>query len=144
MAVASTASSGSPLPELNPRALHRLHSLFGVVPLGAFLVLHLFAMLRALWGREAFEAVLFGPSRLRLVFEVVLLGLPLLLHVAVGIVLVARPRLDEQRYPGERRLSHLLQRARPVWYVCLVGEINKSLARHLAPQGAQHGQPAYA
>lgn len=67
-------------------------------------------MLRALWGRESFEATLFGSTWLRLVFELVFLGVPLLVHAGVGLALVARPRRDERRYPEARRTSHVLQR----------------------------------
>jgi succinate dehydrogenase / fumarate reductase cytochrome b subunit len=69
----------------------RLFSLTGLVPLGAFLVLHVVLNARAIRGDEAFDAAVSAAHRLpavRLV-EVLLVFAPLLLHAAIGMWLVA-------------------------------------------------------
>jgi len=90
--------------------LRRLHSLFGVVPLGAFVLLHLLAMARAMWGREAFGAVLAHASPGRLMAEAAILGLPMLFHAALGVSIAVRGRSNVRRYPSSANWRHVLVR----------------------------------
>ena len=81
-------SRGGAAPRANP-VLRRLFSLTGVVPLNAFLVLHLFDMWRATQSRSAFESSLLrAPWPLAL--ELVVLWLPLAFHAAYGVRLLLR------------------------------------------------------
>jgi succinate dehydrogenase / fumarate reductase cytochrome b subunit len=91
--------------------LRRLHSLFGVVPLGAFVVLHLLAMARAMWGRGAFAAVLAHVSPGRLMAEAAILGVPLLVHAGLGVSIAVRSRPNVMRYPSNANWRHVLVRA---------------------------------
>jgi succinate dehydrogenase / fumarate reductase cytochrome b subunit len=81
----------------------RIFSLSGLLPLGAFLVLHVVVNARAIRGEEAFDAAVGRLQRvpgLRLV-EVLLVFAPLVLHAAVGLWLVATraPLHEPSPYP---------------------------------------------
>jgi len=87
----------------------RIFSLSGLVPLGAFLVVHVVVNARAIRGEEAFDSAVSALARvpgLRLI-EVVLVFAPLVLHAAVGLWLVAtRASLHEPSpYPRPMALT---------------------------------------
>lgn len=87
----------------------RIFSLSGLVPLGAFLLVHVVVNARAIRGEEAFDAAVSGLARVpgvRLV-EVVFVFAPLVLHAAVGLWLVAtRASLHEPSpYPRPMALA---------------------------------------
>ena len=86
-------------------------SLCGVVPLGVFVVAHLLAMAQALRGSTAFAGALASPSRARWVVEGLLIGVPLVVHAAIGLSLTRRSRPNLGRYPYPRNLAWVLQRA---------------------------------
>ncbi len=71
----------------------RLHSLTGVVPLGAYLVLHLFEASAAVEGRHAFDDAMsgVGDAPITLLLEGLLVLLPLVVHAALGIHLWVKP-----------------------------------------------------
>jgi succinate dehydrogenase / fumarate reductase cytochrome b subunit len=70
----------------------RIHSLTGVLPLGAYLVLHLFEASSAVGGRRAFVDGMSGVGGgSALLFESVLVLLPLAVHIGLGIAIWARP-----------------------------------------------------
>jgi succinate dehydrogenase/fumarate reductase cytochrome b subunit (b558 family) len=71
--------------------LRRLFSLTGVVPLGAFLVLHVVVNARAVRGEQAFarSADLLGRIPALPLVELLFVLLPLALHAAIGLWLVA-------------------------------------------------------
>jgi succinate dehydrogenase cytochrome b subunit len=78
--------------------LARVHSLLGVVPLGAFLVLHLYDNWPALSGREPWvDRQLHVMSR---PWAVALVLVPLGLHALLGAVRFARARRDPRPDPG--------------------------------------------
>jgi len=88
--------------------VRRVHAALGVVPLGVFVVLHLFGMARAMWGRAAFGAVLADATPRRLLAEAVVLGVPLLLHAGLGVSIAARARPNVGRYPSSANWRHVL------------------------------------
>jgi succinate dehydrogenase / fumarate reductase cytochrome b subunit len=81
----------------------RIFSLSGLLPLGAFLVLHVVVNARAIRGEEAFDAAVSLVQRLPFVrlLEVLLIGAPLVLHAALGLWLVATraPLYEASPYP---------------------------------------------
>ncbi len=79
--------------------LRRLHSLTGVFPIGAYLVLHiLFENSFVLAGGESFESLVRGiatiPRAVLLGLEVAFIWTPLLFHGAYGFVRVGQAELD--------------------------------------------------
>jgi len=92
--------------------LRKLHSLSGAVPLGAFLVLHLWTTAHGMNGREAYErAVAASYERpLFVLLEVVFVYVPLLFHAGYGIQLAVSGRPNVNRYPTAKNWGHLMQR----------------------------------
>lgn len=94
--------------------LERLHSLLGALPLGVFVVLHLWTNAHALVGRARFEAHLAWVDGLpgRALLEVVGIALPLLLHAGIGVRLMMEPAVPQAQTGREARdWGAVLQRA---------------------------------
>lgn len=93
-------------------ALRKLHSLTGVVPVGVFLVLHLWSQSAALRGRAAYDAAFARAERLPLqpLLEIVLVLVPLVFHASYGLVLTARSRPTVGRHPTNRNWMYTAQR----------------------------------
>lgn len=90
----------------------RLFGLTGVVPVGAFVVFHLFANARSLAGPAAYDAELAALRRTPLVvwLELFLIVLPLAFHSAYGLASALRGGLNVARYPYARNWLYVLQR----------------------------------
>lgn len=90
----------------------RLFSLTGVVPIGAFLVLHMFTYARALGGRASVEdAVARRMDAPYLLFaEVGLVYLPLVYHAGYGVKIALESRPNVGAYGHSRNWAYLLQR----------------------------------
>ncbi len=92
--------------------LRRLHSLSGVVPLGAFLVEHLWTNAAALGGRARFDAAVAEIQAIPALPLVELFGivLPLFFHAIFGVVLATRGSPNPGAYPFTRNWMYVLQR----------------------------------
>jgi succinate dehydrogenase/fumarate reductase cytochrome b subunit (b558 family) len=89
--------------------LRKLHSLSGVVPLGVFLVVHLWTNARALRGDDAFAAGV--PSFPALPFiELFGVLLPLAFHAFYGVWLALDSRSNALSYPYAKHWLYVLQR----------------------------------
>jgi succinate dehydrogenase / fumarate reductase cytochrome b subunit len=98
----------------NPHfVLRRLHSLLGVVPVGAFLAFHLWENSRSRFGAEHFNqevvGALAGLNYLPFI-EIGLIALPLLFHAGYGLVIIGGGRAEPLRYPYLRNRLYWLQR----------------------------------
>jgi succinate dehydrogenase / fumarate reductase cytochrome b subunit len=84
----------------------RLFSLTGIVPLGAFLVLHVVVNARAVRGEDAFDAAVSAMHRVPGLrwLEIVFVLLPLFLHAAIGVWLVANGASVAEPSPYPRPL----------------------------------------
>jgi succinate dehydrogenase/fumarate reductase cytochrome b subunit (b558 family) len=108
--------------------LRKLHSLSGVVPVGAFLVLHLLSQSRAVSGRVAYdEAFAWGDGLpLQPFLELVVVVLPLVFHAGYGVVLAVRSRPTVMGVPTSRSWMHAAQRLTGIvsllWIVWHAGE----------------------
>lgn len=93
-------------------ALRRLHSLTGVVPVGVFLVVHLWTNAKALSGPVSFTEAVEEINSLPLlvVVETLFIFLPLAFHAVWGVVLAfeAKPNVGVYGYP--RNWMYVLQR----------------------------------
>lgn len=90
----------------------RLHSLLGVIPVGFFLLEHLYTNYQATKGKEAFaEQVewIWGLPLLP-VLEIVFIFLPLLYHAVYGIYIAFQADHNVNRYGTFRNYMFLLQR----------------------------------
>ena|SRR3990167_1810581 len=81
--------------------LRRLHSVSGIVPVGAFLLIHLYKNSHALLGEEAYNKMVEGIHSLPLLLSMEILGiwLPILYHGIYGIVLVFGAKSNVTKYP---------------------------------------------
>jgi succinate dehydrogenase/fumarate reductase cytochrome b subunit (b558 family) len=92
--------------------LRRLHSLSGVVPVGIFLLTHLWTNARAVYGRDAFNHAVGEIQAMPLLAYVEVGGilLPLAFHAAYGLVIAAQGSSNVASYGYPRNWMYLLQR----------------------------------
>jgi len=92
--------------------LKRLHSLSGLVPLGAFLILHFFSSSYVFISETAFNEQVRSLGLLPLGFflEIVFIFLPLLFHIFLGLVIVYRGENNFANYPFLNNWLYFLQR----------------------------------
>ncbi len=88
----------------------RVHSLTGLVPLGLFLLGHLWSQLAALAGQGAYDAARSGLPSARWL-QIVFVLLPLAFHACFGVWLARSSRNNVDAYPGSRTWMYLAQRA---------------------------------
>jgi succinate dehydrogenase cytochrome b subunit len=92
--------------------LRRLHSISGVVPVGAFLAFHLYVNSSAARGADAYNATVRRLQQLPLsIFtEVACIFLPLAFHGVSGLFLTASAPVSEERRTRAGRWLAILQR----------------------------------
>jgi succinate dehydrogenase / fumarate reductase cytochrome b subunit len=92
-----------PLSDRSYTRLKRLQIWTGVLPVGLFLLSHLVTNARAIAGAEVFDraAAQIGRIPYLVTIEVVAIALPMLLHVALGVMLAMTPQAagDAGGYP---------------------------------------------
>ncbi len=98
----------------NDFLIRRLHSLSGLIPVGAFMVVHLMVNASVLESPAAFQKNVYsihGLGSLLPVVEWVFIFIPILFHAIVGVVIVAggMPNNNQYRYAANYRYT--LQRA---------------------------------
>ncbi len=93
--------------------LRRLHSLLGLVPVGAFLVFHLWENAQSRFGAAHYNAEVFGALQgigYLPALEILVIALPLAFHAGYGIVILHRGRTELRRYPYLHNWLYWLQR----------------------------------
>ena len=93
--------------------LKRLHSLTGVVPVGLFLLEHLYTNAHSLQGPEAFDQAAANLARLPFVVLLEAFGiwLPILFHMVVGILISTTAQANVGKHGYGRNWQYTLQRA---------------------------------
>jgi succinate dehydrogenase / fumarate reductase cytochrome b subunit len=94
-------------------ALRKLHSLFGIIPVGVFLCFHLFENSLTTRGAEYYtEHVVYKIAGLPYVqfMEIFFIGLPILFHGIYGVVIWFQGRSNVTRYRYFRNWMYWLQR----------------------------------
>ena len=92
--------------------LRRLHSLTGIVPVGAFLINHLLANSTAFLGEKHFDhhiGIIHGLPWL-LAIEIVFIFAPLAFHAAYGVIIALEGKLNQNQYPYMDNWRYTLQR----------------------------------
>jgi len=111
-----------PLSDRGYARLKRLQIWTGVLPVGLFLLSHLVTNARAIAGAEVFDraAAQIGRIPYLIAIEVGAIALPMLLHVALGVMLAMTPQAagDARGYPRPWML--LTQRATGFFLVIYV------------------------
>lgn len=92
--------------------IRKLHSLLGVIPVGAFVVLHIWGNSYAWQGPDAYDRHLEALRRTPYfqLAEVGLILLPLVFHAFYGLVVTFRTRNNLDRYPFPRNWHFWFQR----------------------------------
>lgn len=98
--------------ERNHFALRRLHSLSGIIPIGAFLINHLLTNSTAFLGPRHFdEHVHWIHSMPWLVaIEILFIFLPLAFHAILGVAIAWQGKLNVSQYPYMDNWRYTLQR----------------------------------
>lgn len=120
-------STAAAAPSLSARVVHvtrkQLLTLFGIAPLGVYVVLHLWTNMYSLAGAAAFnnavEASRANPAFLFL--EIFGLGLPLVAHTVIGLLEIRRGRPNNLRYGFLDNLRYLLQRVSAIGLALFIG-----------------------
>ena len=92
--------------------LHKLHSLLGIVPIGAFLLEHLLSNFEALKGPIAYgqQVKFLNSLPLVRVLEWVFIFLPILYHGVYGVYIWLRGKSNVVYYPWAGNWMYLMQR----------------------------------
>ena len=129
--------------------LRRLHSLSGILPLGAFLCYHLFETLSALSGPAAYDEMVSRvnallPRPFFYALELVTIILPLAYHALYGVWVAVTGRPNVGRYAYAGNWGYLTQRITGViallFLLVHVGTLRTwvtLLGHHLAPVAVQ-------
>ena len=92
--------------------LKRLQSLFGIFPLAAFLFIHFTFNSFVFNGPEAFNLLVDATQGFSLVvfYEIGLIGIPLLIHILLGLIIIYRGSVNVISYPEYRNWMYIFQR----------------------------------
>jgi succinate dehydrogenase / fumarate reductase cytochrome b subunit len=93
--------------------LRRLHSLLGLLPLGAFLIFHLWENSQSRFGASHYNEQVVGwlqGLNYLLLMELFIIALPLLLHAGYGLVVLSEGNRDWNRFPWLHHRLFFLQR----------------------------------
>lgn len=126
-------------------ALHKLHSLTGVVPIGFYMLQHLTLNSFSLAGPEKFNGVIDFfesiPKHLLLSLEVLVLWLPILFHAIYGVFIVGRaqPNLFSEKYGWSQNRMYTFQRWSGIvlFLFLIVHVITTTVAKYVLPAGAE-------
>lgn len=94
--------------------LRRLHSLSGLVPVGAYMVVHLLVNASVLNGAATYQDSVYKIHSLGRILPIVEWGfifLPLLFHAVFGVVIVRGGLPNTRSYPYGANIRYTLQRA---------------------------------
>jgi succinate dehydrogenase / fumarate reductase, cytochrome b subunit len=94
--------------------LRRLHSLAGLVPVGAYMVVHLLTNASVWNGAGTFQAAVYQIHSLGAVLPIVewtFIFLPILFHGIYGLVIMRESQPNNGSYPLSGNLRYTLQRA---------------------------------
>jgi succinate dehydrogenase / fumarate reductase cytochrome b subunit len=110
---ASPESSGSFLAR-NEFLIRRLHSLSGLIPVGAYMVIHLLTNASVLNGASTFQNAVFqihSLGKLLLFVEWTFIFIPILFHAIVGVIIIRGGLPNSGTYAYTGNVRYTLQRA---------------------------------
>jgi len=93
--------------------LRRLHSLLGLLPVGAFLMFHLWENSKSRYGMEYYnQEVVAALQQMNylVLFEIFFIALPLLFHAGYGLIILRSGSAELKRYPWLHNHFYWLQR----------------------------------
>ena len=93
--------------------IRRVHSLSGLIPVGAFMVVHLMANASIMNGVSSFQNIVYQIHSIGdaiLVLEWLFIFLPILFHALLGFVFIFTAKNNTNRYPYMGNVRYRLQR----------------------------------
>jgi succinate dehydrogenase/fumarate reductase cytochrome b subunit (b558 family) len=124
-----------------PYLLRKLHSLSGVLPVGAFMCFHLWENARALQGQQQFDEAVAGINHLPFLplLEWGLILIPLLFHAGYGVKLAFEAKPNVRSYAYARNWMYTLQRVTGILAFLFIGfhlyeYWGQKVAHKLAPE----------
>ena len=92
--------------------LGKLFSLFGLLPLGVYVIFHLYSNLRSLGGEAVFNEHLAGTRSLPLIvpLAILVIWIPIAFHGIYGLFLMKRSRPNLVKFQYFQNLKYVLQR----------------------------------
>jgi succinate dehydrogenase / fumarate reductase cytochrome b subunit len=123
--------------------LRRLHSLSGLVPVGAFLLEHLATNAVALNGAAAYNRAVTAIARLPFLpaIEVLLIGVPIAFHAVAGALIATTGEASVHRGRYPRNWMYLLQRVSGVFLAFFI--IYHVWGTRLSPAAHGHRDDLY-
>ncbi|MCX7805647.1 MAG: succinate dehydrogenase [Planctomycetota bacterium] len=102
--------------------IKRLHSLTGVIPVGAFLVEHFYTNAHAMYGETVYNEAVYSLNSIPYIVLVELLGiwLPIAFHGILGIYLWWTGSINVDRYPYARNWLYVFQRLSGVFLLAFI------------------------
>lgn len=105
--------------------LRRLHSLSGVIPVGAFLLVHLYTNFAVVKGAENFNKAVQNlrvtlPGPLLPMAELFMIGLPILFHALLGVYIAYTMRNNAPTYSYGRNWLYFFQRVAGVFLLFFI------------------------
>jgi succinate dehydrogenase / fumarate reductase, cytochrome b subunit len=123
----SADAGGTSFLERHQFLIYRLFSLAGLVPVGAFLVVHLLTNASVLAGPEVFQSrvdLIHSLGPLLPVVEWLFIFLPMIFHAAVGTAIIAGGLPNVGSYPYSGNIRYTLQRVTGmIAFVFILGHI---------------------
>lgn len=111
--MATTSATPRPFLARNEFLLRRLHSLTGLVPVGAFMTMHLLTNASLVEGPSTFQRLvhqIHSLGNLLPLVEWLFIFLPILFHAGLGIVIIMSGRANVRSYPYANNVRYALQR----------------------------------
>jgi succinate dehydrogenase / fumarate reductase, cytochrome b subunit len=112
-ATAGPAKEGGSFLSRHDFLLRRLHSLSGLIPVGAYMVVHLVTNASVLNGADTFQNQVDTIHSLGIVLPLVewtFIFIPLLFHAIFGFLIIGSGRSNASQYPLQRNVRYTLQR----------------------------------
>jgi succinate dehydrogenase / fumarate reductase cytochrome b subunit len=94
--------------------IRRLHSLSGLIPVGAYMVIHLLTNASTLSGPMSFQNAVYQIHSLGAILPVVewvFIFIPILFHAILGFVIIRGGLPNSSSYPLQKNVRYTLQRA---------------------------------
>lgn len=98
----------------NEFLIRRLHSLSGLIPVGAYMIVHLLTNASVLDGVATFQRAVFGIHSLGAILPVVewvFIFIPILFHAVIGVMIIAGAVPNTGAYPYTKNYMYYAQRA---------------------------------
>lgn len=137
-----TASSSGSFFERNEFLIRRLHSLTGLVPVGAYMCIHLLTNSTVLDGTRSFQMrvdQIHSLGKFLPVVEWTFIFLPLIFHAVVGVAIIRSGNSNLSSYPLQGNVRYFLQRLTAWIALIFIGYHVFQMHGWIKPIAAQFG-----